>query len=115
MPCLEVTTNVPKDKIPADFAKVTVDLIAKLLGKPASYVVVVIRSDATMSWAGDDSPAAVVHLTSIGQIDRAKNKKTSAALYPHFEKNLGISGERMYIMFHDMAGENVGYSGSTFG
>ncbi|RWS29772.1 macrophage migration inhibitory factor-like protein [Leptotrombidium deliense] len=114
MPCVEVSTNVPKDKIPGDFAKNLVDMLAKLYAKPVNLVVVAIKSDSKMSFAGKDNPAAVVNLTSlVKDIDKERNKKTCSLLYPQFEKVLGITGEMMMIVFHGTTGDNVGYKGTT--
>ncbi|RWS02516.1 macrophage migration inhibitory factor-like protein [Dinothrombium tinctorium] len=114
MPNFELTTNLGKDKIPPNFANETVDLLASLLGKPKNYVVVTVRTDAIMSWGGSNEPAAIASVSSIGKINKAANKKYSAALFEHVEKNLGIKGERMYIVFKDDNPENVGYAGNTF-
>ncbi|RWS22759.1 macrophage migration inhibitory factor-like protein [Leptotrombidium deliense] len=114
MPNVEVTTNVPKDKIPNDFAKYLVDMVAKLYDYPVIYVDVVIRSDSKMSFGGKDNPAAVVNVTSLAtDITKEKNKKICAALYPQFEKILGITGEMMMILFHGTTGDNIGFKGTT--
>ncbi|RWS24441.1 macrophage migration inhibitory factor II-like protein [Leptotrombidium deliense] len=115
MPLLEITTNLARSKIPHDFVKLTVDLVANLLGKPKKRVVVAIRPDCIMSHGGEDDVTAIVHLTSIGKIDRDMNKETSAALYPHLEQHLGIKGENIVTVFHDAKGENIANNGITFG
>ena len=50
MPIFSISTNLPASKIPADFVTKTVDVVAKTLSKPKSYVVVEVNPDKLMSW-----------------------------------------------------------------
>ena len=50
MPTFTLRTNVSSDRIPVDFDKKTVELVAKTLSKPKSYVVVNIQADQKMNW-----------------------------------------------------------------
>ncbi|RWS22205.1 macrophage migration inhibitory factor 1-like protein [Leptotrombidium deliense] len=112
MPALEVITNVPKDKIPADLARNLADTVSKLFGRPAAYVCVTIRPDTIISWGGKDAPAALVHISSIGLIDRERNKKASTTLFPLFHKNLGVTADRLFILFHEFTADNWGFKDS---
>ncbi|GIX79067.1 macrophage migration inhibitory factor [Caerostris extrusa] len=114
MPTFTLNTNVPKDKIPEDFLKSTAKLVAEILKKPISYVVVHVNPDQLMSWAGTSDPCAVATLGSIGSLGTSQNAKISKALFDHVKDNLGINSDRMYITYVDLERANVGYLGTTF-
>ena len=114
MPTLTITTNVGKEKIPDGFLQKTAQLVAELLSKPLSYVVVHIIPDQMMSWGGSNDPCAFTTLGSIGSLGRKENVKISDRLSSHIDEALGIKPDRMYINFVDYKRENVGYAGTTF-
>jgi len=115
MPVFTIYTNVDASKVPQDFCQKATDVVAKAVGKPASYVIVHIIPSQMMSFGGDaKAPCANCNLTCIGRIDPATNKKSSAALSQFLNSTLGIPDDRSYINFTDFAASNVGWSGDTF-
>lgn len=114
MPTLSILTNVPKEKVHKDLVKTLVDVIATTLGKPKNYVVASIQPDQLLSWGGDDSPAAVGRLVSIGAINPEKNASTQAAVSALLTAELGIPNDRFYLCFEDFAPSNVGWKTGTF-
>merc|ERR1719150_1201092 len=60
-----------------------------------------------MMFAGSDAPCASAFFMSIGKIGPEENKAHAAAIYPLVEKYLGISGDRMYILFNNAAYHDV--------
>ncbi|CAL1277000.1 unnamed protein product [Larinioides sclopetarius] len=114
MPTFILNTNVSKDKIPEDFLKNTAKLVAELLKKPISYVVVHVNPDQLMSWGGTSDPCANAMLGSIGNLGTSENVKISKALFEHVKDTLGIKPDRMYITYVDLERANVGYMGTTF-
>ncbi|CAG2111463.1 unnamed protein product [Medioppia subpectinata] len=114
MPLFKLQTNIPAAKIPDNFLSSTVDLVAKTLGKPKSYVVVHVLPDQLMNWGGVEGPCGMVSVESIGQIGRDLNKSHSKAISAHLAKELGIAADKCYINFVDLNKANVGYSGTTF-
>lgn len=115
MPCFIVNTNLPADKIPKSFMKDSSHLIAKLLGKPESYVCVRVNANQMMIFGGSDAPCALVVLDSIGAVGGAKNQKLVPPIMKHVEEALGIPQDRFYITINDVPGSNMGWNGSTFG
>jgi len=113
MPHLRIETNVPKEKIPPNFAKEACSLLAKLLGKPENYCCVTVVPGVNMVFGGTDEPCGQCTLMSIGRLGDKENISHSKAL---FEKifEIGIPNDRMYITFQDEKSSNVGYSGTTF-
>ncbi|CAG2163662.1 unnamed protein product [Oppiella nova] len=114
MPLFKLQTNVPSTKIPANFLESTVEVVAKTLGKPKSYVVATVLPDQLMNWGGVDGPCGMVSVESIGALGRDVNKKHSKVISDHLLKTLGIPADKCYINFVDLNKANVGYSGTTF-
>ena len=89
-------------------------LLAKELGKPEAYVMTAIETDAVMTFAGTDAPAAYVELKSIGRFTPEQTKKLSAVLCAELAKGLEVPADRTYIEFADGTGYLWGHDGETF-
>ncbi|KAL6603551.1 hypothetical protein ACP70R_043912 [Stipagrostis hirtigluma subsp. patula] len=115
MPQLSLSTNVPVDAVvAADILKDCSRALAKIIGKPESYVLVSINGSVPMAFAASEEPAAYGELMSIGGIGPGVNGKLSAALAEILETKLSVSRSRFYIKFDDVKGSNLGFNGSTF-
>jgi phenylpyruvate tautomerase len=114
MPLLRLETNIPKSKVTVDFLNQTTAIMAKTLGKPESYCFATVIPDLPAAWGGSTDPCGTATLLSIGKLGVEENKKHAAVLHDHFEKNLGIPRNRLYIIFIDEDASNVGYNGTTF-
>ncbi|KAI3381023.1 hypothetical protein SNEBB_005015 [Seison nebaliae] len=112
MPIFLLETNV-KSGLDVVFKSLP-DLLAKLLGKPKSYIAVNVKQNDYMSFGGTTEPCALMHLTSIGKLGPEENKKLTANIMEHISKNLNIPQNRMYIGFFDAPRAFVGYDGKTF-
>ncbi|KAG8179972.1 hypothetical protein JTE90_016305 [Oedothorax gibbosus] len=97
MPIFTINTNLAQKLIKPDFLSKTAEVVAAVLNKPLSYVVVHINADQMMSWGGSTDPCAVAQLESIGQLGKAQNKKISAKLYEHIQNSLGIKPDRFVL------------------
>lgn len=89
-------------------------LLAQELEKPEAYVMTAIETDALMTFAGTDEPAAYVELKSIGRFTPEQTKKLSAAVCAELTKALDVPANRTYIEFADGVGYLWGYDGETF-
>lgn len=114
MPVLTVNTNVSASNIPKEFKKNATDIIASVLGKPASYVAVHVKPDQDISFGNETNPAALCDLMSIGAISTETNKTFSKEFCGLLESQLKISPSRVYITFNDFNKANVGFNGTTF-
>jgi len=74
-----------------------------------------IVSEAEISMAGKPGPAAFVDVRSIGSVNKKINSRICAGVTGLLLELLGIPGERVYISFSDVKGENWGCNGSIFG
>ncbi|MFT7806487.1 macrophage migration inhibitory factor-like [Arapaima gigas] len=114
MPMFVVNTNVAKDAVPAALLSEATQELAKAMGKPAQYIAVHINADQNMFFGGTPDPCALCSLYSIGKIG-PQNKQYSKLLCGLLNKHLGVPADRIYINFHDMPAENVGWNNMTFG
>ncbi|KAK8967740.1 hypothetical protein KSP40_PGU011212 [Platanthera guangdongensis] len=103
MPTLNLTTNVPVDAVVAsDVLKDATKIVAKTIGKPESYVMILLNGSQPISFAGSEEPAAYGELISIGGLSPAVNGKLSSAIADLLQTKLSVEGSRFYIKFYDV-------------
>ena len=112
MPLLHITTNTRIDDTDAVLSQAS-QLVATMLGKPESYVMVVINYDASMSFAGDSSPCAYMELKSLG-MDESATKHYSQQLCVFAESTLKVLSSRTYIEFLGPERHMWGWDKHTF-
>lgn len=88
-------------------------LVAQQLGKPERYVMVALRDEIPMLFAGSDAPAAYLELKSIG-LPAEATAGLSDALCAFVERQLEIPRERVYVEFADAPRHMWGWNGGTF-
>ncbi|WP_045224066.1 phenylpyruvate tautomerase MIF-related protein [Methyloterricola oryzae] len=87
--------------------------VAKELSKPESYVMVEVTDNTAMLFGGNDAPAAMVELKSIG-LPSVLNRPLSKMLSGVLNERLGIEPSRVYVEFTDVTGSSWGWNGATF-
>lgn len=114
MPTLRLLTSVDiaPEARPALLASAS-RRVADLLGKPESYVLVILEPGRDLLFGGTDAPAAYVELKSLG-LPEAKTPDLSNALCAWLKQELGISPERVYIEFAAPPRHLFGWNGATF-
>ncbi|KAK6290715.1 hypothetical protein POUND7_002256 [Theobroma cacao] len=102
MPCLNLSTNVNLDGVDtsAVLSEAT-SSVAKLIGKPEAYVMIVLKGSVPMSFGGTEQPAAYGELVSIGGLNPDVNKKLSAAIAAILETKLQVPKSRFFLKFYD--------------
>lgn len=114
MAYLKIQTNLPLgEKAGRAVLKNASTLVAELLEKPESFVMIALQPDTPMIFAGSDDPVAFLELKSVG-LPARKTKVLSAALCQMIEEHLGIARERVYVKFIDVNGSMWGWKGDTF-
>ncbi|XP_028764505.1 macrophage migration inhibitory factor homolog [Neltuma alba] len=115
MPCLNLSTNVSLDGVDtsAILSEATSSL-AKLIGKPEAYVMVVLKGSVPISFGGNEQPAAYGELVTIGGLGPDENKKLSAAISSILETKLSVPKSRFFLKFYGSKGSEFGWNGSTF-
>ena len=115
MPLLKIQTqvNVPDNKkawLLADASRI----VAEVTGKPEKYVMVVLEAGEFLM-AGAPGPAAFLDVRGIGGLNKAVNGKLTKALCDLLRRELAIDPARVYATFTDVAAQNWGCNGATFG
>ncbi|MEA1889547.1 MAG: phenylpyruvate tautomerase MIF-related protein [Pseudomonadota bacterium] len=114
MPLLTITTNISLDDETAQsLCKDASCHAASLLGKPESYVMVCLQPGTIMSFAGDNSPCAMLELKSLG-LPEQQTASFSESLCNFFNQRLGIKPERIYIQFCNPERHMWGWDRRTF-
>jgi phenylpyruvate tautomerase PptA (4-oxalocrotonate tautomerase family) len=115
MPLLTLNTNLVfsadrKATLPALLSAE----VARLLGKPESYVMVVVRDDQTMSMGGTSEGCAYLKLKSLG-LPENDTASLSEALCDLLTGSLELSADRIYIEFFNPPRHMWGWNRGTFG
>ncbi len=111
MPYLNIVTNQTIDDEPA-LLKAASQTVAKVAGKPESYVMIAVETKASMLMGRTAAPTAILDYRALGlPADRAA---FSDALCSLITEQLGIAGDRIYISMTDSERQNWGWNHSTF-
>ncbi|XP_073043851.1 uncharacterized protein [Primulina eburnea] len=115
MPTLNLFINAPVDGVVAsDILQDATKAVAKTIGKPESYVMILVNGGVPISFGGTEGPAAYGELISIGGLDPSVNGKLSAIIAEILQTKLSIDSSRFYIKFYDVQRSFFGFNGSTF-
>jgi phenylpyruvate tautomerase PptA (4-oxalocrotonate tautomerase family) len=114
MPYLKINTNQALDNVSeSKLASAASPLLAKILGKPESYIMIEIQSGVSMQFAGSTEPLAYLELKSIG-LPESRSAELSKQLCDFISSQLDISIDRIYIEFSSAQRHLWGWNGSTF-
>ncbi|KAH8484628.1 hypothetical protein Peur_071483 [Populus x canadensis] len=115
MPCLNISTNVNLDgvNISAILSEAS-SQVAKIIKKPESYVMIVLKGSVPISFGGTEQPAAYGELVSVGGLNSDVNNKLSSAIATILESKLSVPKSRFFLKFFDAKGSHFGWNGSTF-
>jgi phenylpyruvate tautomerase PptA (4-oxalocrotonate tautomerase family) len=112
MPVLQISTNVTTENTHM-LAKQASSLVAEILGKPESYVMIHIDTEAELIFAGSNDPCAHLLLKSLG-LPETETKAYSEKLCAFVEQQLGVPPSRTYIEFISPRRHMFGWNSSTF-
>lgn len=112
MPLLQINTNISVNN-PENLACEASALVASMLGKPESYVMVTLNPDETLIFAGSDAAAAHLKLKSLG-LAESETGHYSQKLCNFMEEKLGINPGRIYIEFSGPPRHMWGWDNKTF-
>ena len=110
---LHMSVSVPQDQKTELLGSLS-KLIAHAIGKPEQYVMIALE-EGPILMSAKDGPAAFADVRSLGGLDGKVNREISQNLCVLLNKTLGISANRVYLNFADIAPGNWGWNGSTFG
>jgi phenylpyruvate tautomerase len=89
--------------------------VAGKLGKPESYMMVVLRPEAPLMMGARTDPAALVQVRSVGTITPTQAKEVAAAVSQSLAKVSGVDEDRVYCIFQGVPGAMWAQGGDTFG
>ena len=112
MPLLQITTNISIENSSV-FTKNASRIIADMLGKPESYVMIMVNADASLVFAGSEDDCAHLKLKSLG-LDESKTADYSAQLCNFIQNTLDIPAARIYIEFSSPERHMWGWDSKTF-
>ena len=112
MPVLQITTNITIDDRAAVLKQAST-LVAEMLGKPESYVMIAIDTDAGLIFAGNNDPCAHLLLKSLG-LPETETGAYSEKLCAFIEQQLGVPPSRTYIEFINPERHMFGWNNGTF-
>ena len=116
MPLLSITTSARlADQRRAPLLIELSRFVADKLGKPESYVMTRLVTDATMTFGGTPEPTCFVELKNVGTFGREQTAALSADLCARLEAALAVPSARIYIEFTNAQGHLWGHDGETFG
>lgn len=110
---LQTAVSVPAEKRQMLLVSLS-RIMAETIGKPEKYVMAVLE-DAHIAMSGEIGGAACVDIRSIGGLSPKINEEISRELCAFLKETLGISPDRVFINFTEVAGSNWGWNGETFG
>ena len=114
MPLLTIDTNISLDEQSAQaLCNKASAHASNLLGKPESYVMVKLHHGETMSFAGNNSPCAMLELKSLG-LPEQQTADFSDSLCRFISGETGIPAKRIYIQFSSPERHMWGWDNRTF-
>ena len=114
MPLLKLETSVPlTDDKRTNLAQALSTIVAETIGKPESYMMVII-GQGTVCMGGEVSPGAFVDIRSIGGLNPSVNGTLSEKVCGLLGEELGIDTRRVYLNFSNVERPGWGWDGKTF-
>jgi len=114
MPYLSIETNLPLSrKAERTILRTASALVAQELRKPEAFVMIAVRANQPMLFAGTDDPVAFLELKAIA-LPVKKVKSLSESLASLVEEHLGIPPSRVYVKFIDVRRGMWAWKGDTF-
>ncbi|XP_069031058.1 D-dopachrome decarboxylase [Embiotoca jacksoni] len=114
MPFIELQTNLPAGAFSDDFVRKLSSSAAEALGKPEDRMNVVVKPGLLMLMSGSSSPCVMLSVSAIAVTDTAdKNKEHSAKMFEFLTRQLGLTEDRIVVVFHELQPHQVGKKGTV--
>ena len=116
MPMIRIQTSIAIDEEKQTTMMSTLSTaVAELLGKPESYMMLILEPDTTIMMSGTAEAAALVEVRSVGSISEEEAKNLSGKISEILGKEIGVGAGRIYLNFQGVPGVMWGFDGRTFG
>ncbi|KAM7526541.1 hypothetical protein LguiA_016443 [Lonicera macranthoides] len=102
MPCLYISTNVSLEGVDTDsiFSEAT-KAVAQIIGKPESFVMVLLKGAILISFGGNKEPAAFAEIVSMGGINSQVKKNLITTIGTILQNKLSIPRTRFFLKVFD--------------
>jgi phenylpyruvate tautomerase PptA (4-oxalocrotonate tautomerase family) len=117
MPLLRLQTSAPppaEEKARALLQSLS-STLARVLGKPESYVMTCLAPVSEMTFAGSFEPSCLVEVKSIGNLTRENATALSEAVCKQVHETLGVAENRIFLVCTDVPAHLWGFDSKTFG
>ncbi|HKK68941.1 MAG TPA: phenylpyruvate tautomerase MIF-related protein [Bacteroidales bacterium] len=111
MPYFSLETNRKIDA-KVQFTKAATDFISGLLEKPSKFIMISLKDQHEMRFAGSTDATAFIQLRSIGLPD--DNERLISEICRFTEKEINIPAERIYVELIYLKREEFGWNGKSF-
>lgn len=116
MPMIRIQTSIAVDEEKQTTLMNTLSSeIAELLGKPESYMMIILEPETVMMMSGTAEAAALVEVRSVGSISEEEAKNLSGKISEIMGKEIGVGAGRIYLNMQGVPGVMWGFDGRTFG
>jgi phenylpyruvate tautomerase len=116
MPLLKIAYT-KFEEIPAERQKLLQEgtrAVVEVMGKPERFVMVLVERE-DMAFGGSTEPCAFIELRSLGGLDSETNAALSLRLCEMMSDVAEVPMDRVFVNFVDMARDDWGWNGGTFG
>lgn len=113
MPYLELTTTQRVTDKTALMHHLSA-CVSTELGKAETYMMVGLRDETPMLFAGNEEPCAQVLIRALNLKDEGV-RTLAQALTTLVQAELGVDSQRLYIVFEDVEARKWAWDGRTFG
>lgn len=111
---VQLSISIPQETQTALMSELSA-AVAQALGKPESYMMVVVQPQVAMLMGTSSDPTALVEVRSVGSISPEQARGLSKRIGEILERSVQIGTDRMYANFTGVPGTMWGYDGRTFG
>jgi len=116
MPYVHCLTNQdPGTRAEEDFKAGAAAILAEVAAKPENYLFVSVQTGQTLFVRGQREPGAMLEVSLVGSLDKAQKQEITARFCRLCQETLGVPGDGVYVVFHEVAGGNWGWNGRLFG
>lgn len=114
MPLLSIETNASRNaESVTQLTQSASKLVAEILGKPESYVMVKLTHNPNMIFGGSNERLVYAELKSLG-LPEDQTENYSERLTRLFIDELKVTADRIYIEFSHAERHMWGWNGTTF-
>ncbi|KAH0521452.1 D-dopachrome decarboxylase [Microtus ochrogaster] len=114
VPFIELETNLPASRIPAELEKRLCSATATILDKPEDRVSVTLRPGMTLLMNGSTEPCVQLLVSSIDDVGKAEqNRSHSSPFFEFLTKELALDQDRICIRFIPLEAWQIGKKGTV--